>query len=127
MEGEVVSYRAKLTWCVFVLPIALISVFIGIPWLIIVLLNYMYSEFGITNKRLVLKTGVIKRQIYETTISKIERIDVTQGVFGRMLNYGTITVSGTGGALTPFAYISDPITFKKKIQEQIASLEETKR
>ena len=107
MEGEVVSYKTKLTWFVFFWPVVLsivllplmagVNLIITVPWLIIALINYTSSEFGVTNKRLILKTGVIKRQTYETQVSKIERVNVEQGVLGRMFGYGTITVSGSGG------------------------------
>lgn len=74
-----------------------------------------------------MKTGVIKRQTHETQVNKIERINVEQGIIGRLLGYGTIMVSGTGGGITPFKNVADPFTFRKRIQEQINILEESKR
>jgi uncharacterized membrane protein YdbT with pleckstrin-like domain len=50
-------------------------------------------------------------------LSKIESVNVNQGILGRMLGYGTIVVVGTGGTNEPFAYITDPLTFRKKFQE----------
>lgn len=137
MEGEVVSYKTKLTWFIFFWPVVLsiillpllagLNLIITIPWIVIAIINYISSEFGITNKRLVLKTGVIKRQTHETQVNKIERINVEQGIMGRLFGYGTIMVSGTGGGICKFADVADPLTFRKRIQEQINILEESKR
>jgi hypothetical protein len=60
-------------------------------------------------------------------VNKIEQINVEQGVIGRMLGYGTIMVSGTGGGISRFANVADPLTFRKRIQEQINMVEEVKR
>jgi uncharacterized membrane protein YdbT with pleckstrin-like domain len=136
MDGEVISYKARLSWAVILWPVLLGVIFLGVfakeapvllilpgIWLVFALINYFTSEFGITNKRLVLKTGVIRRKSHETLINKIERINVHQSIVGRLLGYGTIVVSGTGGGISPFPYITDPLTFRKRIQEQISAVE----
>jgi len=87
------------------------------------IINYSTSEFGITNKRLILKTGVIKKMTHETQTNKIERTNVEQGIFARLLGYGTIVVSGTGGGISRFDSVADPFTFRKRIQEQIDAVE----
>lgn len=53
------------------------------------LITYLTSEFGITNKRVLIKHGFIKRISLETLLNKIEGITVQQGILGRILNYGT--------------------------------------
>lgn len=136
MDGEVISYKTKLSWAVLLSPIILSFIFLVVfadeapvllvlpgIWLVIAIINYFKSEFGITNKRLVLKTGVIKRKSQETQINKIEGISVEQGIIGRLLGYGTIVVTGTGGGISRFANVSDPFTFRKRIQEQISAVE----
>ncbi len=131
MDGEVISYKTKLSWVVILWPLILCILFLIAPpllilsgiWLLIAIINYSTSEFGITNKRLVLKTGVIKKQTHETQVTKIERINVEQGMLARLLGYGTIVVSGTGGGISRFSSVSDPFTFRTRIQEQISAVE----
>src|SRR5437773_7607565 len=77
------------------------------------------SEFAVTNKRVLIKTGLIRCHSLETLLSKIESIGVTQGILGRILDFGTIVVSGTGGSKEPFHRIADPLQFQCKVQEQI--------
>lgn len=77
------------------------------------------SEFAITNKRVIIKIGWIRRRSDETLLTKIEGIEVIQGIWARMLNYGTIIITGTGGSKEPFAQITAPLLFRRKVQEQI--------
>ena len=50
-------------------------------------------------------------------IAKVESVNVDQGIIGRILGYGTITVIGTGGTREPFHYISRPLDFRKAFQQ----------
>jgi uncharacterized membrane protein YdbT with pleckstrin-like domain len=79
------------------------------------------SEFAVTNKRVLIKVGWIRRHSLELLLSKVEGIGVDQGLFGRWLGYGTITVTGTGGTKEPFRSISDPLSFRKEVQARIPS------
>ena len=111
-SGEQVVYEARLHWIIFVSLKALLTLFIS-P-----LIQRATSEFAITNKRVIIKVGLISRRTLEMNLSKIESVNVNQGIFGRLLGYGTIVVVGTGGTKEPFAGIADPMAFRKKFQEQ---------
>jgi uncharacterized membrane protein YdbT with pleckstrin-like domain len=75
------------------------------------------SEFVITNRRIIIKTGFISRKTFDMNLSKIESVNVDQSVVGRILRYGSITIIGTGGTRETFHYISRPIEFRKAFQE----------
>lgn len=110
-SGEQVVYETKLHWIIFVSLKAILTLFIA-P-----LIESSTSEFAITNKRVIIKVGLISRRTFEMNISKIESVIVNQGILGRMLGYGTIVVKGTGGTNELFKAIADPLTFRKKFQE----------
>ncbi|HLQ78859.1 MAG TPA: PH domain-containing protein [Terriglobia bacterium] len=76
-------------------------------------------EYVITNKRVIMKTGLVQNQTEEMFLNKIESIGVDQSVSGRMLGYGTIVIRGTGGSWEPFVRVSAPLEFRRQIQEQI--------
>ncbi len=142
MNGENVVYRAKLHWIIFAFPVFwfLLSLvffinekgtagfggfflFIAILTGIVAFINFKTSEFTVTNKRVIVKLGFIRRQSLEVLLNKVEGITVNQGIFGRILDYGTISVNGTGGTKN-FSYkISAPLEFRKQVQEQIALVE----
>ena len=140
MNGENVMYRAKLHWIVFLWPViwvvvaflsadcnplaAAMFVLIGIATGIASVINYWTSEFALTNKRVMMKVGFIRRSTIELLLSKVEGIQVRQSILGRILGFGSITISGTGGTQDPFHKIDAPLEFRKKAQEQIALVQE---
>ena len=85
------------------------------------------SEFAVTNKRVILKTGFIQKKTAEMFLNKIESVGVEQSITGRVFGYGTIIIRGTGGSLEPFDNVSAPLEFRRQVQEQIGKSFETVR
>jgi len=117
----------------FMLPMLHISFIEGVQYVLFLvalyqlgqaLITYFASEYGVTDQRVIMKEGWIYRNSLEIFWDKIEAIHVTQGVIGRILNYGTITIVGTGGSQDMFFYIPDPLNFRKRVQEEVEKQEE---
>jgi uncharacterized membrane protein YdbT with pleckstrin-like domain len=81
---------------------------------------YRTTEYGVTNKRIIMKTGWVQRQTLETFLMKVEAVNIDQSVLGRVLGYGTIIVVGTGGSRDPFYNVPQPLVFRKVIQQQMS-------
>ena len=79
------------------------------------------SEFAITNKRVLIKVGLIRRHSLELLLQKVEGIGVDQGILARILGYGTITISGVGGTKEAFRVISNPLEFRRQVQASLAA------
>lgn len=109
--NEHVAYEARLHWIIFLSPANLFSLWLK-PFL-----RRATSEFAITNKRVVIKVGLISRRTLEMNLSKIESVNVNQSLLARLLGYGTIVVIGTGGTREAFHDIADPLIFRRKFQE----------
>jgi uncharacterized membrane protein YdbT with pleckstrin-like domain len=77
------------------------------------------SEFVVTNKRVLVKRGWLRRRSTEILLRQVEGITVDQGILGRMLDYGTIVIEGTGSDRTPYKGIAGPMAFRLAVQEQI--------
>jgi uncharacterized membrane protein YdbT with pleckstrin-like domain len=73
------------------------------------------TELAVTNRRIIYKRGFIRRHTIEMNMDKVESVDVDQSFWGRILNYGTITVHGTGGGLEPLRRIDSPIEFRSGV------------
>jgi uncharacterized membrane protein YdbT with pleckstrin-like domain len=73
------------------------------------------TEIAVTDRRVIYKTGLIRRHTTEINMDKIESVDVDQSVLGRMFSYGTVTIRGTGEAVEPLRDIADPIAFRNAI------------
>src|SRR5450755_1939964 len=80
------------------------------------------TEMAVTNRRVVIKTGIISRKTIEMLLNKVESIEVSETAFGRMLGYGTIVVIGTGGTTEPFHDVAHPLEFRSQVQQQIEKL-----
>jgi uncharacterized membrane protein YdbT with pleckstrin-like domain len=76
------------------------------------------SEYAVTNKRVILKTGIISRRATELVLAKCEGLHIKQSVWGRIFKFGTITVT-TGGATSSYPFIADPLRFRREINTQI--------
>jgi uncharacterized membrane protein YdbT with pleckstrin-like domain len=145
MNGESILYRGKLHWVIFIWPViwffVALMVFSGSgdnaaagTWFVVIaivtgvasFINYTTSEFGITNKRVIVKVGFIRRSSLELLLNKVEGIQVDQGILGRFLDFGSIAVTGTGGTKNPFHKIEAPLEFRKRAQEQISSTQDAK-
>jgi uncharacterized membrane protein YdbT with pleckstrin-like domain len=133
--GETVAYEGRLHWIVYLTPMLILGVGIGVALsglyagglallvmglvsLLIAWVRQFSSEFAVTNRRVIIKTGWLSRRTIELNMSKVESVQVDQDIFARLLNYGTITVIGTGGTKEPFALIDDPMGFRHAVQQQ---------
>lgn len=133
LSGETIIYEAKHHWMIWTPPFLLLMVVmfvasqdedltgtgllaVGIFSLLIFFLDpYLKIKtdvMAITNKRLILKTGIISKSTFELQLAQVEAIRVKQSVFGGLLGYGTIVVHGTGRSTDKVAFISNPIDFR---------------
>jgi len=80
------------------------------------------TEMAVTNRRVVIKSGLASRKTIEMLLNKVESIEVSEPAFGRMLGYGTIVVIGTGGTPEPFHKVAHPLEFRSQVQQQIEKL-----
>mgnify|MGYP003818406877 CR=1 FL=1 len=95
---------------------------LAIPSAISSFIKFKTSEFGLTNKRIIVKVGFIRRNSIEVLLNKVEGIEADQTILGRILGFGSIVIFGTGGTKYPFHKICAPLEFRKRVQEQIASV-----
>lgn len=140
MPGEQVTFRTRLHPIIFAVPVVLgafsaallfsasangpggASFFLFLA-LVIGLLRYFdfaTSEFAVTNKRVIIKVGILRRRTLELQLAKVETVAVDQGILGRLIGYGNITVTGTGGTKEPFKRISAPLEFRRAVQTDSA-------
>jgi len=73
------------------------------------------TEFAVTDRRVIFKRGLITRHTAEMNMDKVESVDVDQSVLGRMLDYGTIHVIGTGQGIEHLHRIAAPLALRSVI------------
>jgi uncharacterized membrane protein YdbT with pleckstrin-like domain len=138
LTGEAITFRTRLHWKLYFLPVlavvlllvpltvlalsattklfALLPVAAAIVVLAVPYLKRRSSEFAVTDKRVIIKLGVLRTRSIELLLPKIEGITVTQSLGGRLFGYGEIVVIGTGGTQEPFAGIQAPLDFRQAVQ-----------
>lgn len=114
-DGEEVLGQLKITKLQYLWPIISLPILIGIPWLLSVFISRATTEMAYTNKRIILKTGIISRDTDEIRIDRIESVDIKQSIFGRMLGFGTINVTGTGAKIIVLDAVANVIEIRKAL------------
>ncbi len=148
LPGELIKYQARLHWLPFVpayvlgaifllaaalgvsfetWPVAIAGVVIAAPILFWAYITQSTSEFSITDRRVVIKVGWIRRRTMETMLAKVETIGVEQTLVGRLFDYGTIVVMGTGGTKESFRNIARPLEFRRQVQAEVSSVDDRNR
>jgi len=77
------------------------------------------TEIAVTDRRVIIKTGMASRRSLEIMLAKVESIGIDETVMGRMLGYGTVVIHGTGGTPEPFRKIAHPSEFRMAVQQQV--------
>jgi len=121
IEGEKIIHRARVSWWsqfgLVLLGVVTLVVVIGVFFLVAAWIKVRSTEIAITNRRVIAKFGFIRRHTVEINLDKVEALRVEQGLLGRMLNYGTIFISGAGTSVAPIPNIADPLVFRRKFME----------
>lgn len=140
--GETLIYRTRLHWLIYIQAIMFaglavaaaaagyavgpdfenIGFIVAGVFLVLAVISALVSaikrvttELAVTDHRVIFKRGIISRYTIEMARSKVESVDVVQSIAGRIFNYGTILVRGTGGSLEPFRDIEDPLRLRSTI------------
>lgn len=113
MRNERIIYKKKLHWIIFLKPailiiigifsmvlfphLAILPIIMGLALSINPFITYMTSGFGVTNKRIIFKIGFIRRQTLELLQKHVESLSIKQSELGKIIGFGSLTVTGTGG------------------------------
>lgn len=138
LPDEQIIYRTKKSYIVFFMPVVWILAAIGllmtpeplvhkaaaVPFFIAIItgfnqwLDYLYSDYAVTNKRILMREGFFYRHRNETRIAAIANVSVDQSLLGQLLNYGTVFIHAFGGDKDPFDSMDNPNEFQKQLQIQ---------
>jgi uncharacterized membrane protein YdbT with pleckstrin-like domain len=142
LSGEQIVYKTKLHVVLFLAPLVAYIIFISLIFMgyadiivkknhniiflfsIVLLLYSLYqymiyktSEIAVTNKRVFAKMGIFERTSFDIRLDKVESLSVDQEVMGRILGYGRVVITGTGGTPEQFSYISNPQELRHQVQK----------
>jgi uncharacterized membrane protein YdbT with pleckstrin-like domain len=114
LAAMAISPRAGQGRSVF-FTIVVIAFGVGSLHLLVAWIKRQTTEIAVTDRRVIYKTGLFARRTLEMNMDKVESVDVRQGVFGRMLDYGTVLIRGTGAGIEPLDNIAMPLALRNAI------------
>ena len=97
------------------LSLAALAAIAALYWTVTAWFHRWTTETDVTNLRVVHKTGFIKRETFEMSLDKVESVDVSQSILGRLLNYGNVMVRGVGEGAKEIKTIASPLDFRNHI------------
>lgn len=140
LPGEQIVFRTRKSLIVFFFPVVwtLFSIFASdymqanpmlikiafLPWLLALIfwcyvwLNYITSEFVVTNKRIMMREGFFYRHSNEMRLATISQVNVDQSLLGQILNYGIVSVNAFGVS-DVYPMLAHPFAFQKYVNEQL--------
>ena len=141
--GEQVVYRTTLSWTIFgqaiglaiaaLLALAVAVHFYGLGFETVALILFAIlavlaiasfvrawfrratTEIAVTDRRIILKRGFIRRHTVEMNMQKVESVDVDQTLLGRVFDYGNVTVRGTGSTFETIRKIDSPLKLRSTV------------
>ncbi|AJC48200.1 PH domain-containing protein [Allofrancisella guangzhouensis] len=133
-KHEILEYNAKVSNWLFVIPgiMALFFILVGTAnprtagimyFIALCYILYPYiiktsTELAITNERILGRSGFLHAKFLMLDFGKIKNVKLTQSFFGRLLNYGNITIYDSNFTKYRFRFISNPIALKAFISEK---------
>ena len=118
-KDEKIIYYINYHWAYVALAYFYLIIFgvfiVGVILFFRMMINKWTTERVLTNKRYIQKTGWISRKTEEISVHKIEEVEFNQSILGRVLNYGSVLISGTGVGKIKLNLIDDPLIFQKKL------------
>jgi len=123
LVGAVVLIVAGAVLTFSTVPVGIALMVLGLIWIGVALIRRNSTELAVTDRRVIAKFGFISRSTVELNLTKLESVRVEQSVMGRICNYGSVYVTGTGSTMDPIPFISDPIKFRQAVQSATDALQ----
>lgn len=120
-RGESVEAVFRLHWFAWI-PVwlwafgALLTAGLLAPIAIYMWLSLRALEQGVTNKRVIIKRGIISRHTEEMKLGSIETVELSQDVLGRIFGFGNVRITGRGVSDMVLRQVDDPLDIKRRIE-----------
>ena len=111
LQRGAVTDGANILW----VALSGVSALVALYWTFRAWFQRWTSETDVTTMRVVHKQGFIKRDTFEMNLDRVESVDVSQSIPGRLLGYGDVTIVGVGDSAKPILMIASPIQFRNHI------------
>jgi len=106
-----------LEWIFIAMPI-LFGVLFFVPFA----LNFLMTQYVLTNKRLNFRIGLLLRFSGELRLEDVEAVFLIKPLLGQLLGYATVVVTGRGGTPFPLRFMPRADSFHAQLREAIEAV-----
>lgn len=128
-KGGVLAVIAIL--CMILFPAAmnlwLFLLFVAGILLIFATLTKHFLMLALTNKRVLLRYGIIKLEVVQIHHRKIESVELGWTILGQILGYASVMITGTGSRVSVIPWIANAPQFRKELEAIVLEIEEGKK
>lgn len=117
-------WSALLPWLIACVPTAFIAFLFGVDPTVIIglclvacVVRYFSSEYVVTDRRVLIREGILNRNMKDEELLSIKKIGVSMTWMDTFLGRGSVTLAGTGGDSETLDRLADPEAFRDAIQK----------
>ena len=90
--------------------------------LVIGYVRRLFTKYLITNRRLRISRGIVRRNVQETRLDRVQNVNYEQGVMDRLFKVGTVDfdTAGTDDSEFKFEWVNRPEAVVRAVDEAIA-------
>ncbi|SRR5258708_36428133 len=77
-------------------------------WAIVAWLRWTEDSLTLTDQRVILEAGVLRRTSVVIPLGRVQDVVTTQGPLGRLLDYGTVRIEAAGAGSERFDHVASP-------------------
>lgn len=116
--GVVTRIAGKSVNVALVVLAVLIVVIVGV---LIGLVRRIATRYTITNQRLTIHVGILRRDMHETRLERVQNVNLQQSFFDRVFGVGTVTFDTAGEAGYDFSFrgVADPSKIVRTVDQAI--------
>ena len=91
--------------------------------LVIGYVRRLFTKYLITNRRLRISRGIVRRNVQETRLDRVQNVNYEQGVIDRVFKVGTVDfdTAGTDDSEFKFEWVNRPDEVVRAVDEAIAA------
>jgi uncharacterized membrane protein YdbT with pleckstrin-like domain len=90
--------------------------------------SWQREQYALTNYRIIQVEGIINKRTFDSSLEKINDVQMTQGMFARIFGYGDVYImTGSENGINNLYGIADPFHFKRTLQETKMELSDDDR
>lgn len=115
LPGERVQHVGRLHWAMYLPGAIFVPILIGIPIVLLLWIRRVTTEMVVTDRRVLVKTGLLAREIDELRLEKVESVQATTFLG---LSFGSLKIVGSGGTFREMHWVEEPMAFRNAVQNQ---------